>query len=160
MKRLLVLGAGYLGAEVMGVFRRNGWEVFGASLSGGGGLLCCDVSDPGSVATLPDVDAVVHCAASGRGGEDAYRRVYLDGCRNLVARFPAVKVVFTSSSSVYGQVDGEVVTEESEADPGRETGRVLLESERVVLDAGGVVVRLAGIYRAGPQCDFTEISER
>ncbi len=149
MKRLLVLGAGYLGAEVMDVFRRNGWEVFGASLSGGEGLLSCDVSDHTSVATLPDVDAVVHCAASGRGGEDAYRRVYLEGCRNLVERFPRVKLVFTSSSSVYGQTDGKVVTEESEADPGRKTGMILLETERVVLDAGGVVVRLAGIYGPG-----------
>ena len=149
MKRLLVLGAGYLGTEVMDVFRHNEWEVFGASLSGGDGLLVCDVSDQASVAELPDVEAVVHCAASGRGGEDAYRRVYLDGCRNLVARFPEAKLVFTSSSSVYAQMDGEVVTEESEADPGRETGRILLETERVVLDAGGVVVRLAGIYGPG-----------
>ena len=43
--RMLVVGAGYLGGEVMDVFRAGGWEVFGASLSGGDGLLACDVSN-------------------------------------------------------------------------------------------------------------------
>lgn len=133
----------------MDVFRKGGWEVSGASLSGGEGILACDVSDPESVAKLPDADAVVHCAASGRGGEDAYRRVYLNGCENLVARFPSAKFVFTSSSSVYGQVDGELVTEQSEAEPDRETGRILRQAEDVVLEAGGAVARLAGIYGPG-----------
>ncbi len=144
--KLLVVGAGYLGVEVMEVFRRGGWEVSGASLSGGEGLLACDVGDFDSVKNLPDVDAVVHCAASGRGGEDAYRRVYVEGCRNLVGRYPGARLVFTSSSSVYAQVGGEVVTEDSDALPDRETGRLLLEAERIMRDAGGVVARLAGIY--------------
>ncbi len=149
MKKLLVIGAGYLGDEILSVFREGNWAATGVSLNGGEGLLECDVSDAESVNALPDADAVVHCAASGRGGEDAYRRVYLEGCRNLVRRFPEARLVFTSSSSVYGQTGGEVVTEESEADPGRETGKILLEAERVVLDAGGSVVRLAGIYGPG-----------
>jgi len=144
-----VVGVGYLGGEVMDVFRKQGWEVSGASLSGGEGIIACDVSDPESVAKLPDADAVVHCAASGRGGEDAYRQVYLNGCENLGARFPVAKFVFTSSSSVYGQVDGELVTEQSESEPDRETGRILRQAEDVVLDAGGAVARLAGIYGPG-----------
>ena len=148
-KRLLVVGAGYLGGEVMSVFRDEGWEVFGASLSGDDGLLACDVGDPVSVRRLPDVDAVVHCAASGRGGEEAYRRVYLKGCENLVERFPEARMIFTSSSSVYGQVDGEEVTEASSAEPDRETGRILRKAEDVVLEAGGIATRLAGIYGPG-----------
>lgn len=111
--------------------------------------MACDVSDPGSVSALPDVDAVVHCAASGRGGEDAYRRVYLEGCRNLVCRYPEARLVFTSSSSVYAQHQGELVTEESETIPDRATGEILLDAEKVITDAGGVVARLAGIYGPG-----------
>ena len=122
----------------------------GASFSGGDGLLTCDVADAGSVDGLPEADAVVHCAASGKGGgEEAYRKVYLEGCRNLVRRFPRARLVYTSSSSVYGQVEGEIVTEESEALPDRATGKVLLETEDVVLRAGGVVARLAGLYGPG-----------
>ncbi|MDP4625849.1 MAG: NAD-dependent epimerase/dehydratase family protein [Akkermansiaceae bacterium] len=150
MKRLLVIGAGYLGDAILDVFREGGWEVQGASFSGGEGLLACDVGDPGAVDGLPDADAVVHCAASGRGGgEEAYRRVYLEGCKNLVRRFPGARLVYTSSSSVYGQKEGEIVTEESETVPDRETGRILLAAEDVVLRAGGVVARLAGLYGPG-----------
>ena len=149
MSKVLVVGAGYLGGEVMRVFREAGWDAQGTSLGGGDGLMACDVSDPDSVAALPDVHAFVHCAASGRGGEDAYRCVYLEGCRNLVRRFPEAKLVFTSSSSVYAHHEGELVTEEADTIPDRATGEILLESERVVLDAGGVVARLAGIYGPG-----------
>ncbi|MEP4047408.1 MAG: NAD-dependent epimerase/dehydratase family protein, partial [Luteolibacter sp.] len=140
----------YLGDAILKVFREAGWEAQGASLSGGGDLLSCDVGNAASVNALPDADAVVHCAASGRGGgEEAYRRVYLEGCRNLVNRFPVAKLIYTSSSSVYGQKNGETVTEESETKPDRETGRILLAAEDEVLRAGGAVVRLAGLYGPG-----------
>jgi nucleoside-diphosphate-sugar epimerase len=41
------------------------------------------------------------------------------------------------------------VTEESAANPARETGRVLRETEEFVLGRGGIVARLAGIYGPG-----------
>jgi nucleoside-diphosphate-sugar epimerase len=147
--RLVLIGHGYLGTAVAGVFRGQGWEVEAASLAGGEGVRACDVADRSAVATLPDADAVVHCAASGRGGEEAYRSVYLEGCRHLVARYPGVPLVFTSSTSVYAQVDGSLVDEGSVAEPDRATGRILREAEEVVLGAGGVVARLAGIYGPG-----------
>ena len=149
MSKALVVGAGYLGAEVVRVFRDLDWEVQGATLGGGEGLLACDVSDFDSVSALPEADVVVHCAASGRGGEEAYRRVYLEGCRNLGRRFPKARLLFTSSSSVYSQHEGELVTEESQAAPDRETGKILLAAEHVVTESGGLVARLAGIYGPG-----------
>lgn len=147
--KLLLVGHGYLGQAVARRFREAAWEVIPVSLSGGADALACDVGDEAAVAALPEVDAVVHCAASGRGGAEAYQRVYVDGCRHLVARYPGKPLLFTSSTSVYAQVDGSWVTEESPAVPDRETGRLLLAAERVVLDAGGVVARLAGIYGPG-----------
>jgi nucleoside-diphosphate-sugar epimerase len=41
------------------------------------------------------------------------------------------------------------VTEQSAAEPQRETGRVLRETEEFVLGHGGIVARLAGIYGPG-----------
>lgn len=146
MKRVLVIGAGYLGGEVLRRFREGGWDARGASLSGGEGLLACDVGDTDLVEKLPDAEAIVLCASSGRGGEDAYRNVYLEGCVNLVRRFPEARILFTSSTSVYAQVDGETVDETSDTLPDRGTGKILLDAEQVVTDAGGVVARLAGIY--------------
>lgn len=147
--RLLLIGNGYLGKAVARVFREAGWDVAAVSLSGNEGSIACDVADATAVASLPAADFIVHCAASGRGGAEAYQKVYVDGCRNLTGTFPAVPVLFTSSTSVYSQTDGSDVTEESPAIPERETGRLLLEAESVVLAAGGIVARLSGIY--GPE---------
>jgi nucleoside-diphosphate-sugar epimerase len=147
--RLLLIGHGYLGSAIARVFSAAGWEVRSFSLSGGDDSLACDVSDRAAVDHLPDADFIVHCAASGRGGAEAYQRVYVDGCRNLTEKFPGVPLLFTSSTSVYSQADGSVVTEESATEPDRETGRLLLEAERITLNAGGIVARLAGIYGPG-----------
>jgi len=94
-------------------------------------------------------DAVIHCASSRGGDAETYRQVYLDGARNLLETFPGSKLLFTSSTSVYAQSDGSWVTEESETKPVRETSRILLETEKLVLDQRGIVARLAGIY--GPR---------
>lgn len=144
--KLLLIGHGYLGQAVARVFHESGWEVIPVTLSGGDGSLACDVSDLAAVGKLPKADFMVHCAASGRGGAEAYQRVYVEGCRNLTECFPGVPLLFTSSTSVYAQIDGSVVTEESLANPDRETGQLLLEAESIVLAAGGIVARLAGIY--------------
>ena len=149
MMRLLLIGHGYLGQAITREFRERGWEVAATSLSGGNDTLACDIGQPAEVASLPPADFIVHCAASGRGGAEAYRHVYVDGCRNLVAKFPGTPLLFTSSTSVYAQTDGSVVTEESPAAPDRETGNLLLEAERITLAAGGIVARLAGIYGPG-----------
>jgi nucleoside-diphosphate-sugar epimerase len=92
---------------------------------------------------------MIHCASSRGGDAETYRRIYLDGAQNLIERFPGAKLLFTSSTSVYAQRDGSWVTEQSETKPMRETGRILLEAERLVLDRGGIVARLSGIYGPG-----------
>ena len=94
-------------------------------------------------------DLLIHCASSGRGGADGYRAVYRDGLSNLLDFFAPQRVVFTGSTSVYAQENGEWVDEESPAVPSLETGRILLEAEELALRAGGVVARLAGIYGPG-----------
>ena len=147
--RLLLIGHGYLGQAVARRFAAAGWDVVACSLTGGEGALACDVGEHADVARLPAADMIVHCAASGRGGAEAYRRVYVNGCRNLIACQPGVPLCFTSSTSVYAQIDGSWVTEESPAEPDRETGVLLREAEQLTLAAGGTVARLSGIYGPG-----------
>jgi len=149
---LLLIGHGYLGQALTQRFRETGWQVTAVSLSGGDDTVACDVADARAVAAFGAsvaADLIIHCAASGRGGADAYQRVYVGGCRNLLESFPGVPLLFTSSSSVYVQTDGSVVTEESPTRPERETGRMLLEAERLTRSGGGMVVRLSGIYGPG-----------
>jgi len=109
-----------------------------------------DVSQRGEVAKRAGVfDAVIHCASSRGGDAEAYRQIYLNGARHLLETFPKAKILFTSSTSVYAQRDGSWVTEESETKPLRDTGRILLEVEKLVFEKGGIIARLAGIY--GPR---------
>jgi nucleoside-diphosphate-sugar epimerase len=147
--KLLLIGNGYLGQAIRREFRNHGWEVVAASLAGGEDSISCDVGNAAVVTKLPTADFIIHCAASGRGGAEAYQHVYVDGCRNLVEKFPGTPLLFTSSTSVYAQTDGSVVTEDHPAIPERETGRLLLEAEEVTLAAGGIVTRLSGIYGPG-----------
>jgi nucleoside-diphosphate-sugar epimerase len=107
----------------------------------------------GSVADLrlwdaasEDYGLVIHCASSGLGGEAAYEEVYLEGARMMGERQPRARKLFVSSTSVYGQTGGEVVTEESPAEPDTATGRILREAERAALASGATVARPAGIY--------------
>ena len=149
---LLLIGHGYLGQAITRHFRATGWDVTAVSLSGGDDTIACDVAEAQAVAHLGAASApdfIIHCAASGRGGADAYQRVYVEGCRNLLETFPGVPLLFTSSSSVYAQTDGSVVSEDSPTLPERDTGLKLLEAERLVRGGRGIVVRLSGIYGPG-----------
>ncbi|MGI8605119.1 MAG: NAD-dependent epimerase/dehydratase family protein [Verrucomicrobiales bacterium] len=155
---ILIAGCGYLGKRAGRLLRECGCGIIALSHSEEGAAAlrqegwdarACDIGVSGSLAGLPAVDAIVHTAASGRSGAEGYRHVYLRGCRNLLEAFPNRRLLFSSSTSVYGQIDGSWVTEDSPAEPDRETGKILLEAEHLVLEAGGTVLRLAGIYGPG-----------
>jgi nucleoside-diphosphate-sugar epimerase len=158
---ILIAGCGYLGQELARQAQAAGHRVLGLTRSansaqalsnGGIPARAADLSAPldDLAAEFPDITAVVHCAAGGKGsGPDTYRAVYLEGMRNLRRAFPSARPVFTSSTSVYAQIDGSTVTEESPAHPERETGKLLRQSENETFAAGGTVLRLAGIYGPG-----------
>ena len=159
MPRVLIAGCGYVGSAAAELFLRSGWKVEGWTSSAASAerlpravypVKAVDITDPMAVArNAGDADLVVQCASSRGGTPDDYRRIYLDGARNLAAAFPGALSVFTSSTSVYAQTDGEWVDETSAADPQQETGRTLREAEEVVLESGGVVARVAGIFGPG-----------
>jgi len=159
MPRLLIAGCGYVGRATARVFQDAGWEVEGWTSSAKSAQKLAaepyavrgvDITDAAKVKeAATSVDAVIHCASSRGGGAGDYRRIYLASARNLAAAFPRALLLFTSSTSVYAQKQGEWVTEESPAEPEHETGRVLLETEEFVLARGGVVARLAGVYGPG-----------
>ena len=159
MSRILIAGCGYVGQATADLFRSAGWEVEGWTSSAESAaqlsekpypIIAVDIAQRDQVNARPEnFDAVIHCASTRGGDADLYRRVYLDGARNLLDRFVGSTLLFTSSTSVYGQTNGEWVTEENETAPAQDTGRVLLETERLVLNGGGIVTRLAGIY--GPR---------
>lgn len=162
MARVLVAGCGYVGEAAANAFHEKGWEVEGWTATAESAaklsarpypVKAVDVTDGSAVSDASGQFAVViHCVSSRGGDEQQYRRLYFDGAQNLLRAFSPATLLFTSSTSVYAQVDGSVVDESSPAEPRHEKGKILRETERVVLTAGGIVVRLGGIH--GPHRSF------
>jgi len=176
--RVLIVGCGYVGLPLGAELVRLGHEVSGLRRSASAeselksaGIqpLLADVTKLDDLKKLPHkFDWVVNCVASGGGRAEDYRRVYWQGTRNLIdwlacgdeaqrrpAPHPPEKFVYTSSTGVYGQTDGSLVTETSPTEPLAETAKVLLETEKLLLTAvaerkfPAVILRVAGIY--GPE---------
>ena len=161
-RSVLVAGCGFVGLAAARLFHEAGWRVTGCTYSAESVAalssesfpsIACDISNEVSVqealGQLHGVDLVLHCASSGKGGADAYRAVYLRGAQVLAGVLAPRHLIFTSSTSVYAQISGEWVAEQSPAEPPRETGQILRETEEWVLAQGGAVARLAGIYGPG-----------
>jgi nucleoside-diphosphate-sugar epimerase len=156
MPHVLIAGRGYVGSAAAKLFADSGWDVTSwvrtnqmADRVGEGeiSLKAVDITDLDAVRRNAfAANVVVHCASS---GADSYRHVYRDGATNLSACFPGARLIFTSSTSVYSQLDGSLVTEESPAEPDSDDTRILRETEEIVLKNGGIVLRVAGIYGPG-----------
>jgi nucleoside-diphosphate-sugar epimerase len=156
---VLVIGCGYIGAQLLRNLSRSGWKASGTTLSESSAdalrsegleVVAADlrISDL-RVLTENNPSVVVHCASSGKGGAVAYREIFLETTTRLIQDTTFEHLIFTSSTSVYAQTDGSLVTETDSAEPERETGKILRETEELVLAHRGTVLRLAGIYGPG-----------
>ena len=153
---VVVVGCGYVGSELAARLARGGHRVHGlrrseAALPEGVLPLRADVTDAESLrAILPeDTTHVAYCVGAASSEPAAYRAAYVDGVRAVLASLGGrARVVFTSSTAVLAEDAGGDVDERS---PVHTTGNpgILLEGEQRVRDAGGVVIRLAGIYGRG-----------
>lgn len=149
MSRILIAGCGYVGSKLAAELAASGHVVSaltrGTSSVEGIENIVGDLTDP-STLELPAVDVAYFTAAPDTGDEESYRSVYVDGATNLRNALPAgTRVIFTSSTAVYGQDDGSVVDETSPTTPEGYRGRVLLEAE----GQADIVLRLGGLY--GPR---------
>jgi len=168
--RILVVGCGYVGFPLAVELVRLGHQVWGLRRSSnsddelqqaGISPLHADLTRPETLVSLPNsYDWVVNCVASGGGGVAEYRELYLQGMKNLVRWLAGSggklsRIVYTSSTGVYGQHDGSTVDESSPTEPQSETAQVLVETEQALLAAGrdqsfsAIILRAAGIY--GPE---------
>jgi nucleoside-diphosphate-sugar epimerase len=166
--RVAILGCGYVGLElgrqlaadhdVVGVRRSS--EGIEAVRAAGLEAVQADVTDHNSLADVPDPDAVVFAASSGGRGAEAAREVYVEGLRTAIDHFctrasQPDRVVYTSSTGVYGDHDGDWVDEATELRPSTPKTEVLAAAEAVALErpamhnCTGTVARFGGIY--GPE---------
>lgn len=163
--RVAILGCGYVGLELVRQLVDD-HEVFGVRRSergcaaiddAGGSAIQADVTDREQLEAVPDVDAIVFAASSGGRSLDAAKHIYLHGLRTVVEAFgdrqsPPDQLVYTSSTGVYGDHDGDWVDEQTELTPTTDKTRVLAGAERIARDVapvhgiGSSVVRFGGLY--------------
>jgi nucleoside-diphosphate-sugar epimerase len=146
MPRKLIIGCGYLGRRVANHWLAAGDSVFALTRGEdraaelrqmGIEPVVGDVTRPESLAVLPAADVVLYAVGFDRAAGHSMRNVYVDGLRNVLDRLAATtrRFVYVSSTSVYGQTDGEWIDEDSPCEPTRENGKVCIEAEQLVWQA-------------------------
>lgn len=160
---ILIAGCGDIGSRLARRLLGNAWTVHGlrrdvSQLPDGVRKVAGNLFDPQLPEQWPrtGIDYLVYCATPSQRDETGYRQAYVEGLRHVLgwlkecAQRPR-RIIFVSSSGVYGQTEGEWVDETSATQPATFTGRVMLEAERTALDCGlpATVVRLTGIYGPG-----------
>ena len=168
MDKVLLIGYGDIARRLHGKLsesyqcvglRRNVVEQAGIETRVG------DIGDAGTAQELlsEGFDVVVVTLTPDEISAEGYDKAYVRTARSLMSAIQATEkppglVLWVSSSSVYGQQDGELVDEQSETLPGGFAGQALLQAEQLLAEPVAadaevktVVVRCSGIYGPGRQ---------
>ena len=165
MTRVVIIGCGYVGIELGTQLQAAGHTVTGVRRSESGlnsiaaagfDAQQADVTRPEALTTLPDAEWVIFAASSGGRGAESARRVYVEGLRNTIAAYAerdsTDRLIYTSSTGVYGDHDGRFVDESTPLDPTTEKTQVLETAESIAIEEAGnvgidgTVARFAGLY--------------
>ncbi|MCE0800515.1 SDR family oxidoreductase [Buttiauxella sp. S04-F03] len=166
MKKVAIVGLGWLGMPLALSLSARGWQVTGSktTLDGVEAARMCGIDgyqlqltpelvcDSDDLDALLDADALVITLPARRTGDgDDF---YLQAVQEIVDSALAhniPRIIFTSSTSVYGETEGSV-KETSPLEPVSASGRVLKELETWLHDLPGTsvdILRLAGLV--GPE---------
>jgi nucleoside-diphosphate-sugar epimerase len=112
-------------------------------------------------------ESLLYAVGYDRTAEPDIHTVYAEGLRNVLASLPPTvnRVLYISTTGVYGPAGGEWVDEQTPSDPQRDGGKASLAAEEVLrrhpLGRRSVILRLAGIYGPGrvPYLDKLRASE-
>lgn len=166
--RRLIVGCGYLGTRVARRWLETGDHVYAitrspirapAMVADGIVPVVANLADgPSSTALetlrgLPAFDTIFWAVGFDRAGGSTYRNVHVDGLACLLGAVTgSPRVILSSSTGVWSDEGGCIVTEDTPTHPGREAGHVLVEAESLLRDHAigpGVALRFAGLYGPG-----------
>jgi nucleoside-diphosphate-sugar epimerase len=162
---ILLAGCGDLGTEAGLRFHALGHRVVGwrrspAKLPAAIEGAAADLGAPNLPRVPEDTTAVVIAVAADSPSEEAYRAAYLDGVRHVLDAMERdgvepERVLFVSSTAVYGDAGGGWVDENTPPAPGGFSGHVLVEAEQLLqarfngTATTATPLRLGGIYGPG-----------
>ncbi|MCV6603772.1 MAG: NAD(P)H-binding protein [Porticoccaceae bacterium] len=167
--KLLLLGCGDIATRLAGRLTQASYAITGARRTPVADapfpVLAVDATSPDDMCDLMAIgfDAVVVTMTPGERSEAGYRHSYLQTMATLLRAIAADNssplVLFVSSTSVYGQDDGQWVDEHSATRPGGYSGRIILETERLLQNSGlsNCIVRFSGIYGPGRQTQLNAV---
>ncbi|MHB1239908.1 MAG: SDR family oxidoreductase [Gammaproteobacteria bacterium] len=162
MSPVLIVGCGDIGRRVAALCRREGTEVHGLVRRPDQGAalsavdiqpIIADLDRPGSAYPLPVEGArVFYCAPPPTEGDtDPRMRGFLDGLMEQRAE----RIVYISTSGVYGDCGGAWITEGQPVAPRTPRARRRLDAEQALQRWGAahgvpvVILRVPGIYGPG-----------
>ncbi|MNQ33786.1 hypothetical protein D3C85_472230 [compost metagenome] len=159
-ERVLLIGCGDLGQRVARRFLARGDQVYALRRhppadDSGIQWLQGDITRADTLPALPEgVTRLIHVPAPGARDAAVYQGVFVDGLRHVLDALDTSqlkRVVFVSSSAVYGEHQGDWVDEDTPPAPQGFNGRVLLEAEAALAARGfsSTSIRLAGLYGPG-----------
>jgi nucleoside-diphosphate-sugar epimerase len=162
-RKFAIIGCGYIGTGVGAALAARGHDVIGTTTTPerrdelkahGIRPRVLTVQDAQALRDVVRDREVVYLTLAAGGRHRDYREVYLRGAHALLEALEissAQRVIYTSSTGVYGQEDGSPVNEDSPTEPSTANGKVLVETEKTLL-AGcqrsgrqAAILRLAGI---------------
>jgi len=163
MKILVTGGAGYLGSVLVPTLVSRGYQVdvMDSTQPVAGNWINRDIfASPLGEDDLRNVDAIIHLAALVGDiicHNEPQRAVEVNFLATKylarACREKGVKLIFASTCSVYG-VKNELCKEDTEPEPFSVYGLTKLKAEDEVLDANGIVLRMATIYGISPRMRY------
>lgn len=171
----IIIGCGYVGMAVATHWRQHGVTVTATTTRPSRlpeltpiahQAIVLNANDPNALREALTHQEVV-LLSIGAPNASAYETTYLHTAKAMaqtLAQAPSVRqVIYTGSYAVYGDQQGEWVTEATPVQPANRNGEILAETEQVLLDAANshcrvCVLRLGGIY--GPGRELVKIFGR
>lgn len=158
---VLIVGCGYLGMRAARRWLAAGRTV--AALTRGReqplaelGIqpIRGDVMQPESLSNLPTAGTLLYAVGLDRDSGHSMREVYVRGLGHVLDALAGPgpwRILYVSSTSVYGQGAGVWVDEASPPCPREESGRIVLEAENLLRSRRpeAIILRFAGIYGPG-----------
>lgn len=171
---VLIIGCGDIGTALGRELIDEGHSVIGVrrnvkALEGSGIqplALDLDHLDEGDAKALPQTDYVIYTVSADRFDESAYQSAYPQGLKHVLSvlerqETPPKRIFFISSTSVYGQQEGETVNEQSPTDASGFSGVLMCQAEQALINhrLPGSVVRFSGIYGPGRDRLIRQVAE-
>jgi nucleoside-diphosphate-sugar epimerase len=163
MTNVVIIGCGDIGRRVGALWRSRKAQVYGvargnatAAAMGEVGIVPIrgDLDDPTSLAELKVGGALVYYFAPppASGGRDTRMRNFV---RGLDAGEPPARIVYLSTTGIYGDSGGGWINEDTPPNPQTDRARRRLDAETILRgwaaarDVAWVILRVPGIYGPG-----------